>query len=93
MYQLSKAEMVMAKLRVYGWLSFRAQATNNSRQTREVCAASSKAEVARLAGKTRHTQLFNLCETANPEEVKVALATPRTVFWQELYRRDGVWQQ
>lgn len=59
----------MRKLKVYRWQSFRRECPTNHRQTTEVVAAGSKAEVARLAGFTYPSQLFNLCETGNQLEI------------------------
>ena len=79
-------------LKVYGWQSFRREcdpAPNGSRQTREICAAHSMAEVARIAGVNRPQQLFNLGETGNKEELAAATASPGTIFWRPLNAHSG----
>ena len=70
------------KLKVYGWRSFRADAPGFHHQTREVCAAKSQAEVARIAGVTAPYALDCLCETGNEHEVRVAMAEPGVIFWR-----------
>lgn len=79
------------KLKVYGWLFHRAEAKNNSQQTREICAATSMREVGRITGQ-KVSNLFNLCETGNDEELRVALAEPGIIFWRELDSR-GEWKK
>lgn len=77
----------MKKLKVYGWQSFRREckpAPNGSTQTREICAAHSKVEAARVAGYDRPAQMFNLCETGNAGECELAIANPGVVFWKPL---------
>ena len=71
----------MRKLKVYGWQSFRVECSSRSKQTREIVAASSKIEAVRLSGRTRLSELFNLCETGNKIELEVALSNPGQVFW------------
>ena len=71
------------ELKVYGWRSFRMEcppAPNGSRQTREIIAAHSVAEVCRLTGVRRS----EVSETGNEEEVRVAMKDPGVVFWRPL---------
>jgi hypothetical protein len=80
------------KLKTYGWVGSRLEcppAPNGNRQTREICAAHSQAELARIAGVKRPSNLWNLCETGNKEEVVKVLSEPLTVFWRPLDKRRG----
>lgn len=80
----------MKTLRVYGWSDFR-----DSVQTREIVAATSRAAAARVTHRLPY-QLFNLCETANNEERRIALATPGVIHWcplDESYRSNRVWRK
>jgi len=79
-------------LTVYGWQGYRQSRTDSTRGcvTREICAARSKAEVARLAGKKRPEQLFNLSETFNETERVSARFNPRKVIWRDERERD-IW--
>jgi hypothetical protein len=86
------------KLKVYGWIGWRRKcppAPNGSQQTREICAASSKAAVARLLGEKDPRQIYNLCETGNEEEIAKALPKPNVVFWHPLDERpvDRKWRK
>jgi hypothetical protein len=74
------------KLKVYGWTGYRIEAGNGTHrhQTREICAAYSMAEVARIAGVNRASQLFCLCETGNAKEIERATGKPGVIFWTEL---------
>ena len=77
----------MRKLKVYGWTSFRHEcrpAPNGSHQTREIVAAHSQAETARLSGHRRPSQMWYLCETGNANEIETAMSKPGTVFWHPL---------
>lgn len=74
----------MSAIKVYGWQSFRRECPTIGRQTREIVAARSKKEAARLAGYARPSQMFNLCETGNPKEIEVAMSEPGAVFWEPL---------
>ena len=74
------------KLRVYSWQSFRREANiegNHHGQTREIVAATSKAEAARIARSTVG-RLFNLGETGNSSELEAALTDPGVVYWKPL---------
>lgn len=75
------------KLKVYGWLGRRGGA-----QTREICAAPSKVAVVRIVGGHK-SDLFNLGETGNDDEVETALAHPGVVFWKPIDHspRGGGW--
>lgn len=78
-------------LKVYGWIDiphldkdhpitkdhrFRAHRC----QLRAVIAAHSQAEAAKLTGHDRPSQMFNLCETGNVQEIAVAMAQPGVQF-------------
>ena len=75
----------MRALKVYGWLGFRRETGTQHGQTREICAAHSMAEVARIVGVRSASRLHNLCETGNRRELEVALAEPGVVFWKPLH--------
>lgn len=82
----------MAKLTVYGWQGWRSPAG----QTREIVAAHSMAEAARLSGYKRPSQMFNLCETGNEREIAQAMSSPGTVFWcriDDSYRSNLEWRR
>ncbi len=74
----------MRQLRVFGWSGFRSACPTPHRQTREIVAATSKAEVARLAGFRYPRELPNLSETRNENEIAQALRAPRVIFWKPL---------
>lgn len=81
----------MRLLKVFGWQGWRSEcppALNGNKQTREVVAAKSKAEVARIAGKKYANQLFNLGETGNSLELQLALSKPGVIFWAPIDSRD-----
>jgi hypothetical protein len=81
----------MAKeLKVYGYQYFR-----NGKQTREIIAAYSGAEVRRRTGLSRRDWYRSAGETGNPEHRTMALAKPGTVFWCEQGRlyRDPEWHE
>lgn len=78
----------MGKLQVYGWVSFRGRT-----QSREVVAAHSLAEVARIAGYKRPSQLFNLEDTGNGPEIAAALSEPGVIFWHPLDERPISWRR
>ena len=77
-------------MKVYGWLEHLYgekhairkdpvfQAHHN--QVRAIVAAKSKAEVARITGVKRPSQLFNLAETGNAREIEIAMRSPGIVF-------------
>lgn len=83
-------------LKVFGYTGYRQAArieNNMLGQTREIIAATTKAEAFRKSGLTR-AQFDNVVsETGNDEEIATALASPGTVFWQpHNYRaRTGEW--
>jgi hypothetical protein len=78
-------------LKVYGWQGDRREcpkAPNGGHQTREFAAASSKAEVRRLAGV--HAPPANeIRETGNAGEIARATAEPRVVWWRPLDDHSG----
>ena len=79
----------MAKLKVYGWLGglpsgFKLPEHKSHRaHARCIVAATSKAEVARIAGYRGPWVMHNLSETGNATEIEVAMAKPGTVFFQD----------
>ena len=82
----------MRRLKVYGWLGWRNEcepAANGNHQTREIVAATSLKEAARIVGEKGPWALNCVCETGNPEEVTLAMSKPGTVFWQPLQHRSG----
>jgi hypothetical protein len=77
--------MSPGKLRVYGWRGWRPEcpaAPNGSRQTRDIVAAHSRAEAARIAGEKGPWALDCLEETGNTEEIAQALSEPGVIFWR-----------
>jgi hypothetical protein len=74
-------------MKVYGWQSFRNECKGPHHQTREIVAARSKAEAARLAGYKHPARMFNLCETGNEREIAVAMTRPGVVFWAPISSR------
>jgi hypothetical protein len=78
----------MSQLKVYGWSSFRGRT-----QSREVVAAHSLAEVARLAGYKRPSQMFQLTATGNGPEIAQAMQEVGVVFWHPLDERPIVWRR
>lgn len=81
-------------MKVYGWLGFRSHAAtrHGHGQTREICAAKSKAEVGRLLGRDPRG-IFNLDMTGNSAELAAALARPGVVLWRPLDDRSGDWRE
>lgn len=82
----------MRPLKVYGWQDRRLEAEGWHKQTREIVAARSQAEAARLAGYTRPGQMFNLGETRNEQEIATATAQPGVVFWRGLDAYTEPWR-
>lgn len=78
----------MRKLKVYGWQSWDILPTFKQKPgrytTRCICAASSRRELAEIAGEKGPWKLFNLSETGNVEEIEFALDHPRAVFAQPI---------
>lgn len=77
----------MRTLTVYGWTGYREGA-----QTREIVAACSKAEVARLAGYARPTQMQSLEATANEGEMLQALGEAGTIYHRPLHAHGAPWR-
>ena len=78
--------------KVYGWQGHRKGAV----QTREIVAARSKAEAARLAGYRRPGEMFNLTTTGNAVEIAVAMYYSKRgcVCWRPLDVHDPLeWQR
>jgi len=85
----------MRRLKVYGWQGHRYEcppSANGSKQTREICAAPSIAQIMRDTGQTR-ADLFNICETGNDEEIAQAMSEPGTVWWAPLDARPYTWMK
>jgi hypothetical protein len=83
-------------LKVFGWTGYRREATmdrNIHGQTREVIAATTKAEAFRMSKLTRTQFDQRVSDTANAEEIALAMAAPGTVFWQphNYPARTGEW--
>lgn len=72
------------KLKVYGWTGM-----STYPQSRNIVAAYSVAEVLRITGMSRHDWNNGGDETGNDEELSIALAEPRVVFYQPLNARQG----
>jgi hypothetical protein len=75
----------MRRLKVYGWLGMRSEAVterNHHGQTREIVAAHSLAEVARITGLSRYTLSSYGGETGNKQEIELAMSKPGTMFWK-----------
>lgn len=79
-------------LKVYGWIDT-ANAEEREAldilgfgtvQVRAVIATTSLAATARLAGYSRPSQMFNLCETGNTREIEKAMTESGTVFLTRL---------
>lgn len=76
--------------KVYGYTGWRHDcppARNGSRQTREIVAARSAAEAARLFGISPWRLRSYGCETGNADEIRVAMSKPGAVFWRPLNER------
>lgn len=86
-------------MKTYGWIGYRAEcqpAPNGGKQTREICAAESKAAVARAAGVKGPHALWNLDETGNREEIGQSLLAPGVIFWLPLndqWQKDRKWRR
>lgn len=83
-------------LKVFSWTGHRREAhmdRNHHGQTREIIAATSKAEAHRMSGITRSLFDRTLHETTDPEEAAQAMTAPGTVFWQphNPFARTGEW--
>lgn len=85
--------MSRGKLKVYSWEDPTTQAETKALgdepwqcQAYAFVAAKSRAEVARLAGVSRPTQLFNLGETGTLIECETARARPGVVFLRSMNR-------
>lgn len=76
--------------KVYGWVGHRYEAGNTHNQTREIVAARSMAEAARLSGHRSPRQMWNLSETGNAVEIAVAMnhQTRGCVCWKPLDNHD-----
>lgn len=73
-----------SRLRVYGW-----RAARKGKQTREIMAAASVAEVMRRTGLTRGEWKHSGAETRNREEIAIATAQPGRLFWRPLNQLES----
>lgn len=74
-------------LKVYGWTGNRYEfppSPNGSTQTREVVAARSLAEVARIAGRFHKPSRGWCFETGNDHEISLAMHRPGIIHWRPL---------
>ena len=74
----------MRKLKVYGWTAYHLRGIEKKQfnhSFRCVVAAGSKAAVLRLLG-VRAASLWELQETSNDQEIRVAMAKPGAVFYK-----------
>jgi hypothetical protein len=80
---------------IYTWYSSRRDCRTDSRKTREVLAADSKADVLRTIGETcsPNPSGFDVRGAATPEETAVALAAPGVIFWRPAAAGFGEWWQ
>lgn len=73
----------MRKLKVYGWTGFESPIPHDwRRQSRNICAAASKAkarEIAKAAG-CLTPALSEFTDTGNQVEIQTAMAKPGTIF-------------
>lgn len=76
-------------LKVFGWYGRREGTTHGD--SREIIAASSKAEVCRLLDK-RPSQLRSIAPTRDPVEIAVAMAKPGVVHWRDHDTLLGGWK-
>jgi hypothetical protein len=84
-------------MKVYGWTAILRRAERDALglphhriQARCIIAAPSMAAIGRILG-VRPGSLFNLCETGNDEEIRVASAKPGTFFAATLDGRRDEW--
>lgn len=79
------------KLKVYGWTGTKATPGSRQRQSRNIIAAHSVAELLRLTGIPRSQYSWSGGETGNAEELAAALAQPGVMLWRPLDDRDAPW--
>lgn len=82
---------MVRKLEVYGWTGFR-----GGKQTRDIVAARSVAEVLRISGISRSMWNWSGCESKNPKDIEIAMSDPGVVFWTEYGDHrlpDAVWHK
>jgi hypothetical protein len=77
-------------LKVYGWQGFQHDCPTHHRQTREIIATSSIKKAAEALG-YRPSDLFNVCETGNAQEIAQAMSQPGVGFWRPIDDRNNVW--
>jgi len=89
-------------LKVFAWQGLRRECPpgpNGGRFTREIVAATSKADAARKAGafsrsgRPAPNSLFNLSETGNDLEIARAMSEPGVIFWCPLDERPREWRR
>lgn len=80
---------------VYVWSSSRRECLTASRRTREVLAASSKADVLRTIGETcsPNPVAFSVETATTSEELAVARSAPGVIFWRSFGCAAGEWWQ
>lgn len=78
-------------MKVYGWQYIRRECQTHT--TREIVAAKSMAEVARIVGVKRPSQLFNLCDTGSEKEIQIAMSKPGVVFWKPIDDYNGEYRE
>lgn len=74
------------KHKVYGWQGYRSEcppAPNGSQQTREICAATSMNKLCEILG-CKKSELMNLGETGNEQEIRLAMKEPGVVLWRSI---------
>ncbi len=74
------------KLKVYGWPHY--GSINGDRKDRAIMAAPSGAAVARALGMKTASQVFNLSETGNDDDIATALAQPGKILYSKGYADD-----
>lgn len=77
------------KLKVYGWTGFRRESNpshNGNPQTREIMAAKSKGEVARILSSKGKVEIT---ETEDAGEIQLATHMPGIIFWKPLNHLTG----
>lgn len=81
-------------LKVYGWTGYDPQnVEGHNKQTREIVAAHSIAEVTRIADITRYEFNTYGSETGNSEEIALAMSDPGVVFFRGINDRNGNWKR
>lgn len=82
--------MTRTKIKVYGWTGFY---PGTSQQMRYICAAASKAHLARLTGLTMYFINGWVCVTGNAKEIETAMNKPAVMFTSKLNDRGGDYRE